>query len=197
MKQVYLYFGSFNPPHTGHLAIAHYLINSGKADELWFVVSPHNPLKEPHILSAVEHRLRMTQLAVDALGLGEKVKVCDRELSMPSPSYSYDTLGVLSVEHPQVEFVVVIGEDNYACFDKWYRWQDILRDYRVAVYPRNGTVFCEPISSDSFEQLIGVPTFNISSTDIRAYIQKGIDVSLFTTKEVASYIHKNELYVRK
>lgn len=195
MKRVYLYFGSFNPPHIGHLAIAHYLITERESDELWFVVSPHNPLKSRDELAAVEDRLEMMKLAAN--GLGNRVKVCDIELSMPQPSYTYDTLKRLKELHPEVKFTIVMGEDNYSQIGKWYRCQDIIEEFAISVYPRTGVELNAHIPSGDIEQLLDVPTFNISSSLLRKYIKKGVDISIFTPKEVVDYITNRGVYADK
>lgn len=189
---MFLYFGSFNPPHIGHLAIAHYVLHKGLADELWFVVSPQNPMKSPMELAAVEHRLEMMRLATARLGDG--VKVSDVELSMPVPSYTYDTLQLLKSRYDDCQFTVIMGEDNYRMIGNWSRYEKIVSEFAVAVYPRGGVAIEEAVVEGNITQLSNVPTFNISSSLLREYLAEGVDVSLFTTGEVVRYIDENGLY---
>ena len=125
-----IYGGSFNPIHEGHLSLAKALAESGLVDEMWLLVSPQNPFKVNADLLDDEERLRLARLAVaDVQG----VEVCDREFSLPRPSYMYNTLRALSKEHPDREFVLVIGADNWERFPDWYRSKAILSKYRVII----------------------------------------------------------------
>ena len=127
-----IYGGSFNPIHEGHVCLAKALAESGFVDEMWLLVSPQNPFKVNAELLDDEERLHLARLAVaDVPG----VEVCDREFTLPRPSYMYNTLTALSAEHPDREFVLVIGADNWERFPDWYRSKDILSAYRVIVYP--------------------------------------------------------------
>ena len=125
-----IYGGSFNPIHEGHISLAKALAESGLVDEMWLLVSPQNPFKVNADLLDDEERLRLARLAVaDVQG----VEVCDREFSLPRPSYMYNTLRALSKEHPDREFVLVIGADNWERFPDWYRSKAILSQYRINV----------------------------------------------------------------
>ena len=124
-----IYGGSFNPIHEGHLSLAKALAESGLVDEMWLLVSPQNQFKVDANLLDDEERLHLARLAVaDVAG----VEVCDREFSLPRPSYMYNTLKALSKEHPDREFVLVIGADNWDRFPDWYRSKSILSKYRVS-----------------------------------------------------------------
>ena len=193
-REVYLYFGSFNPPHIGHLAIAHYVISANLADELWFVVSPQNPLKSAAELAPATARVEMMQRAISSVGFEHRVRVCDIELSMPVPSYTYNTLKELKLRYPDTIFTIVMGEDNYASISKWHRCKDILAEFEIVVYPRNGVTFKDRVEASGIKVLDRVPTFNISSSLLREYIYKGVPVDIFTTREVANYIISNRLY---
>lgn len=156
-----IYGGSFNPIHNGHIQLANLLKNTDSIDEMWLLVSPQNPFKVNADLLDDEARLHLARVAVaDVPG----VEVCDREFSLPRPSYMYNTLKALSKEHPEREFVLVIGADNWERFPDWYRSKAILSKYRIIIYPRPGydlqNVPPKVIIADT-------PLLDISSTDIR------------------------------
>ena len=156
-----IYGGSFNPIHVGHVCLAKALADSGLVDEMWLVVSPQNPFKVDEHLLDDEKRLHLARLAVaDVPG----VEVCDREFYLPRPSYMYNTLQALSSEHPDREFVLVIGADNWERFPNWYRSQDILSDYRVIIYPRPGYALQDVPQG---VVIADTPLLDISSTEIR------------------------------
>lgn len=165
-----IYGGSFNPIHDGHVCLAKALAEGGFVDETWLLVSPQNPFKVDADLLDDELRLHLARLAVaDVPGL----EVCDREFSLPRPSYMYNTLTALSAEHPEREFVLVIGADNWPRFPNWYRSQDILSTYRVIIYPRPGF----PVEGELPPRvtLADTPLLDISSTRIRHRIAEEPD----------------------
>lgn len=164
MKRTGIYGGSFNPVHEGHLRLARALVKGGWVDEMWLVVSPQNPFKADGHLLADDLRLRLTRLAAEGV---DGVSVCDREFSMPRPSYMYDTLTVLKREHPDREFILVIGADNWERFSRWYRSADILSSFRLIVYPRPGYKCCEVPPG---VMVADTPLLDISSTEIRRRI---------------------------
>ena len=165
MKRTGIYGGSFNPIHLGHVCLAKALADSGLVDEMWLLVSPQNPFKVDARLLDDEKRLHLARLAVlDVPG----VEVCDREFTLPRPSYMYNTLQALTQEHPDREFVLVIGADNWERFPYWYRSQDILSAYSIIICPRPGFV-CEDLPEGV--TLADTPVLDISSTDIRNRIQ--------------------------
>ena len=129
-----VYGGSFNPIHVGHTAMAERLVSTGMVDELWLVVSPQNPLKCSDCLWDDGLRLELARLAVSGIG---GVEVSDIEFGLPRPNYMADTLLALSRRYPEREFVLVVGWDNWAIFERWYHWQEILGSYRVIVLPRS------------------------------------------------------------
>ena len=153
-----IYGGSFNPIHEGHVRLAKALADSGLVDEMWLLVSPQNPFKVDAQLLDDEKRLHLARLAV------ADVPGCDREFSMPRPSYMYNTLSALSAEHPDREFVLVIGADNWERFTGWYRSSDILSAYRIIIYPRPGYVLRDVPKGIT---IADTPLLDISSTEIR------------------------------
>ncbi len=169
MKVTGIYGGSFNPIHDGHVRLAKALAESSLVDEMWLLVSPQNPFKANANLLDDETRLRLTRLAVsDVPG----VEVCDREFFLPRPSYMFNTLTALSREHPDREFVLVIGADNWERFPDWYRSSDILAAYRVIIYPRPGFVLPDVPKGVT---IADTPLLDISSTAIRRRIANDPD----------------------
>jgi len=164
-----IYGGSFNPIHEGHVALAKALADSGLVDEMWLLVSPQNPFKVNAELLDDDERLRLARLAVcDVPG----VEVCDREFFLPRPSYMYKTLNALSKEHPEREFVLVIGADNWERFPDWYRSKDILSAYHIIIYPRPGYTLQNVPSGVT---VADTPLLDISSTKIRRRITSDPD----------------------
>jgi nicotinate-nucleotide adenylyltransferase len=173
--KVALYFGSFNPIHVGHLALANYLCELGGVDELWFVVSPRNPFKQQADLMDDDLRLRLVQLAIKDY---PKFQACDVEFSMPRPSYTYHTLQKLKELYPDIEFILLMGADNWPNLENWYQGEKIIKENPIIVYPRPG---CE-LDETSFPenvQLVDAPQFDVSSTFIREALKEGKDVRYF------------------
>ena len=200
------YSGSFNPIHTGHVALANYILNHTDLDEIWLVVSPHNPLKEKELLIDDDIRLQMTKLAVEDF---PQLKASDVEFSLPKPSYTIDTLHYLSNKYPNDEFVLIIGADNLDVFHLWKNYQELLEKYQILVYPREG--YGEKLTIEDLRltiderivstinrkskivnlKYIDAPLFNVSSSEIREKIKNKEDVSAFLPKKVLNFIEQN------
>ena len=187
-----LFFGSFNPVHTGHTQLAEYLIDKGIAHEVWFVVSPCNPLKNQADLLDEYIRLDMLILAIQHQ---PKFKACDIEFDLPVPSYTIDTLHALSAQYPDKQFALMIGSDNALVFDQWKNPQQILTEYPVLVYPRRGFDFSEVAALYPQMQLLDTPYFEISSTQIRAALAQKKDVTNWLHPSVYQFITENSLYL--
>lgn len=165
-----IYGGSFNPIHTGHTQLGEWLCREGYVDELWFLVSPLNPLKRNDTdLLDDEARLQLARLAVEE---SNTLHVSDFEMHLPRPSYMVNTLGRLREEYPEREFVLVIGADNWERFPQWYKPDEILAHHNILVYPREGSVVDTNTLPDEV-QLVDAPLYPISSTDIRNAIASG------------------------
>jgi len=130
-----LFYGSFNPIHRGHLEIASYFVEYADLEQIWFVVSPQNPLKRDIELLEVENRL---ELVYAAIGDNEQIKCCEVELGLPKPSFTIDTMKELSKAHPDYEFSIIMGTDNLEKLSLWKNYEEILKNYRIFVYPRTG-----------------------------------------------------------
>ena len=167
-KKVGIFGGSFNPIHTGHIALAKSLCQQAGLDEVWLMVSPMNPFKK-EATDLLTDKLRL-EMAEQAIADEPKLKACDYEFHMPKPSYTWHTLQALSQDFPHVSFTLLIGGDNWASFDKWFHHEDILSHCPIVVYPRKG---CDIGKVPSGVTIVETPLLNISSTEIRQRIKEG------------------------
>ncbi|MDR0438069.1 MAG: nicotinate-nucleotide adenylyltransferase [Bacteroidales bacterium] len=163
MSQVGLYFGSFNPVHDGHLAIAEYMLKHAPIEELWFVLSPQNPLKNSGELWPNKKRFELLKSAIDKRS---KMSICTIELEMPRPSYTIDTLKKLSELYPNTTFSIIIGSDNLEKIEQWKSFEAILNSYKIFVYPRPN-VMPNAYFKHSNVTIFDAPLMDISSTQIR------------------------------
>lgn len=196
MAKIGLYFGSFNPVHIGHIAIAGYMTEFAGLDQVWFVVSPHNPLKKKETLLSDHQRLYMTQLAI---GDNVRLKASDIEFKLPVPSYTIDTLTYLREKYPKNEFCLVMGEDNLYTLHKWKNVNELIRKYPIYVYPRHDSVkptspLLDQILSTAIIHPVKAPLMDISGTFIRDGIKKGKDMSYFLPPAVWKYIKEMHFY---
>ena len=187
-----LYFGSFNPIHIGHLAIANYITEFSNLEQLWFVVSPHNPLKEKKSLLKDYHRLEMVRLA---LGDDDRFRASDIEFHLPTPSYTIDTLAYLEEKHPGNEFQLVMGADGLRTFPKWKHAELIVRKYHRLIYPRPG-VNMGTISALPNATIVEAPLMEISSSFIRQAIREGKDVRHLMPAAAYHYMREMHFYER-
>ena len=186
-----IFGGSFNPIHNGHIALGRAFLKEAQLDELWFVVSPQNPLKAgDSTLLEDTLRLEMTRIALAS----EKGMVAsDVEFHLPKPSYMITTLNTISEQYPERQPILLIGGDNWEHFSRWYHYEEILEKYEICIYPRDND------AQDEFKEekvkVIHAPLLNISSTMIREKIQKGESIRNLVPKTVADYIKRNHLYM--
>lgn len=175
MNKTGIFSGSFNPVHIGHLALANWLCEFEELDEVWFLVTPQNPLKKKTDLLDDHFRL---QLVEKAIGSYKKFKVCDIEFHLPTPLYTINTLAALTKHYPERQFSLIIGADNWNNIEKWKEWEKLLATYPVLIYPRlNFPIEIPP--SYSLVQQVKAPVIEISSSFIRESIMKGKDVRFF------------------
>lgn len=168
MKSVGIFGGSFNPIHTGHIALAKSLCEKAELDEVWFMVSPMNPFKKA-ATDLLDDQLRL-EMVKKALEGEPQLQACDYEFHLPKPSYTWHTLQAISQDFSDIRFTLLIGGDNWAAFDKWYHHDDILAHYPIVVYPRKGSDIGEVPEGVT---IVETPLLNISSTEIRHHIAKG------------------------
>ena len=185
-----LFFGSFNPIHTGHLIIANYMANHTALDKVWLVVSPQNPLKKYGDLVNTYDRLEMAKLATDN---ADNISVSDVELKLPQPSYTIDTLTYLKEKYPEHKFVLIMGSDNLVNLHKWKNYKLILRDYEVFVYPRPGYENTELASHPSVTITL-TPLMELSATFIRKSLAEGKNIQYFVPDPVLKFIDSKSLY---
>lgn len=185
-----IYGGSFNPIHNGHIELARQFLEKGGLDEVWLMVTPQNPWKKHEALLDDDKRFHLMQLALKGeTGLVAK----DYEFHLPRPSYTWNTLKELSKDFPDREFVLLVGGDNWAYFDDWYHYQDILDNYSVCVYPREGITIDEGTLPEHVS-VLHAPLIHISSTDIRRRIQNHQPIDDLVPKVVAEEMERDRDY---
>lgn len=181
-----IFSGSFNPIHIGHLALANYLCEYEEMDEIWFLITPQNPLKTQEGLWPDELRLKLTELATKDYS---RFHVSDFEFHLPRPSYSVYTLERLRETFPDREFYFIIGADNWVHFDRWHEFERIIAENQILIYPRPGFPIDESLLPSTV-RVVNSPVFEISSTFIREAIAKGKDIRYFLHPEVWKYLHQ-------
>lgn len=184
-----LYFGSFNPVHIAHLIIANYIVNNTDLSQVWFVVSPQNPLKRSSSLLNEYHRLHLIQSAID----GEnKLRVSNVEFKLPKPSYTIDTLTYLKEKYPENHFSIIMGSDSYSNIHKWKNYQSLLADYSIYIYKRPGYENIKLTGTNI--RLLDAPLLEISSTQIRQLIKSGKSIRYLVPDIVKDEIERNGYY---
>ncbi|HWY38252.1 MAG TPA: nicotinate (nicotinamide) nucleotide adenylyltransferase [Bacteroidia bacterium] len=193
MNKTGLFFGSFNPIHVGHMVLANYMLEFTRLDEVWFVVSPQNPLKEKQTLLAQNHRLAMVRLAVED---HPKLKASNIEFKLPQPSYTINTLAYLKEKYPKKDFSLIMGMDNLQTFDKWKNHEQILKNHVLFIYPRPG-FNAGKFANHTNVRITEAPVMEISSSFIRNAIKENKNVSCFMPDKVSSYIMEMNFYKSK
>ncbi|NSW94068.1 MAG: nicotinate-nucleotide adenylyltransferase [Bacteroidales bacterium] len=198
MAKVGLFFGSFNPIHIGHMAIAGYMKEFTGLEEVWFVISPQNPLKKKELLLEGHHRLYMAELAI---GKNESLRASDIEFRMPYPSYTIDTMARLTERYPYDKFCLIMGEDNLYTLHKWKNAEELVRKFPVYVYPRPDVVkpaneILDHLLAVAKIKMVKAPLMEISGTFIRNGIRNGKDMSYFLHPAVWKYIVDMHFYER-
>lgn len=191
-NKVGLYFGTFNPIHIGHLAIANYLVENSDLKEIWMVVTPHNPHKKKSSLLDDYQRLHMVHLATDDY---EKIKPSNIEFNLPQPNYTVNTLAHLKEKYPETDFTLIMGEDNLKSLPRWKNYKVLLDDFQIIVYPRisKGHVSIELRDHPNITK-IDAPIMEISSTMIRNGIAQGQDLRYFLHQDVNTYLEEMNFY---
>ena len=185
-----LFFGSFNPIHIGHMAIANYMVSFTDLQQVWFVVSPHNPLKEKKTLLSDMHRLRLVR---EAIADDTRFKASNIEFKLPQPSYTINTLAYLKEKHLAKQFALIIGADNLQTFHKWKNYEEILKQYEVYVYPRPGSDGGD-LKSHPKVKWTNAPFMEISSTFIREAIRTKKDIRHYLPEAAWKYIVEMHFY---
>ena len=187
-----LYFGTFNPIHVGHLIIANHMVENSDLDEIWMVVTPHNPFKKKSSLLDNHHRLELVYKATEEY---TKIKASNIEFKLPQPNYTAHTLAHISDLYKDKQFCLIMGEDNLKSFHKWKNFETILEHHKIYVYPRisEGKITTQFDEHPKIHK-IAAPIVQVSSTMIRNGIKDGKNIKPMLTKEVWSYIDEMNFY---
>ncbi len=187
-----LYFGTFNPIHIGHLIIANHIAEYSDLDQIWMVVTPHNPHKNKSSLLDDYHRLHMVHLATEDF---PKIQPSDIEFKLPQPNYTVNTLAHLQEKYPKHEFSLIMGEDNLNSLHKWKNFEIILQNHDIYVYPRfNSGEIDEQFVNHPKINRVGAPVIELSSTFIRENIKNGKNVVPMLPNKVWEYMEHNNFY---
>ena len=184
-----LYFGSFNPIHIGHLIIANHILNNEPLNEVWFIVSPQNPFKNAAGLLNEQHRLSLVKIAIEG---EKKFKANNVEFKMPKPSYTIDTLIILSEKYPQHTFSIIIGSDGFQNIEKWKNYKQIINNYNIYIYKRPSFEITKLLTENI--KLVDAPLLEISSTQIRKNIKKGKSIRYLVTDDVLKEVELKGYY---
>ena len=188
-----LYFGTYNPVHIGHMAIAGYFSEFTDLDMVWMVVTPHNPHKPAGSLLQDHHRFEMVRRAI---GDYKNLKPSKIEFTLPKPSFTVNTLAHIQEQHPEHEFCLIMGSDNLMTFKKWKNWEEILKHYNLYVYPRPNYDGGELMHHEKVH-VVGAPLMEISSSFIRKAIQNKNDIRFMLPESVYQYIDEMNFYKKR
>ena len=191
MKKVGLFFGTYNPVHVGHMVIANYMVEFTDMDELWMVVTPHNPFKKKSSLLKDYDRLHLVQLATSD---DTRLKACNIEFDLPQPNYTCDTLAYLTEKYAGVHFSLIMGADNLNHFHKWKNHEVILENHDLYVYPRMDSNEGGELKRHYKVNYVEAPVMRISSTFIRNALKESQNVRHYMPAEVAKYVAEMNLY---
>ena len=190
-EKIGLFFGTFDPIHNGHLRIAKYITEEKLADKVWLVVTPENPVKVGSKISSFNHRFNMAKIATEKY---DNIIPSDLEVNLKKPNYTIDTLEYISNKLKDIEFSLIIGEDNYKIFDTWKDYKKIINKYKIFIYPRKGTLNENLHIINENTMYIGGPRIDLSSTNIRKIVSKKSDPKDLISTKVMEYINSNKLY---
>lgn len=184
-----LYFGSFNPIHTGHLIIASHVVNQTNIQQVWLVVSPQNPFKTATGLLNEYDRLHLVNLAIDD---ETRIRAADVEFKLPRPSYTIDTLTYLREKYPQHQFSIIMGSDGFQNLPKWKNADLLVKEYPIIIYKRPGFDITDTLNASV--QILDAPMLDISATFIRNTIREGKSIRYLVPDKVREEIERNNYY---
>jgi nicotinate-nucleotide adenylyltransferase len=201
MKQIGLFFGSFNPVHQGHLILANYLVEETALEEVWFVITPQSPFKQKQRLLDNHHRLALVEEAIEGY---PKLKVSTVEFGLPAPQYTALTIAHLMEKHPEASFSLIVGQDQLKSFHKWYNYQALLEGHQIYVYPRmpeEALAASKPLKQPKPEILnhsnlilVSAPVVEISSSYIRKALKAGKNIRPLLPPAVWKYMDEMNFY---
>jgi nicotinate-nucleotide adenylyltransferase len=201
MKQIGLFFGSFNPVHQGHLILANYLVEETALEEVWFVITPQSPFKQKQRLLDNHHRLALVEEAIEGY---PKLKVSTVEFGLPAPQHTALTIAHLMEKHPEAYFSLIVGQDHLKSFHKWYNYQALLEGHQIYVYPRmpeEALAASKPLKQPKPEILnhsnlilVSAPVVEISSSYIRKALKAGKNIRPLLPPAVWKYMDEMNFY---
>lgn len=201
MKQIGLFFGSFNPVHQGHLILANYLVEETALEEVWFVITPQSPFKQKQRLLDNHHRLALVEEAIEGY---PKLKVSTVEFGLPAPQYTALTIAHLMEKHPEASFSLIVGQDHLKTFHKWYNYQALLEGHQIYVYPRmpeEALAASKPLKQPKPEILnhsnlilVSAPVVEITSSYIRKALKAGKNIRPLLPPAVWKYMDEMNFY---
>ena len=191
--KVGLFFGSFNPVHVGHLIIANFMASQTDLDQVWFVVTPQNPLKQRSSLARDQDRLFLVRLAIEDNPL---LKASNVEFDLPKPSYTIDTLTYLNEKYPSKDFVLIMGSDNIGSLHKWKNYEMILKNYSIYVYRRPEYEEGE-LADHPHVKIFDAPQMKISASYIRKCMKEGLNIKYLVTPPVEDYLESSSMYKKR
>jgi len=201
MKQIGLFFGSFNPVHQGHLILANYLVEETALEEVWFVITPQSPFKQKQRLLDNHHRLALVEEAIEGY---PKLKVSTVEFGLPAPQYTALTIAHLMEKHPEASFSLIVGQDHLKSFHKWYNYQALFEGHQIYVYPRmpeEALAASKPLKQPKPEILnhsnlilVSAPVVEISSSYIRKALKAGKNIRPLLPPAVWKYMDEMNFY---
>ena len=189
LLKIGLYFGSFNPIHIGHLIIANHVANNTELDQVWFVVSPQNPLKQPGSLLHEQYRKHLIDLSIEG---EKKLRSSNVEFKLPKPSYTIDTLIYLKEKYPQHIFSVIMGSDSYSNIKRWKNYEILLKNYEIFIYQRQG--FKVENNPNARIKILDAPLLEISSTRVRELIHLKKSIRFLVPDIVKQEIETHQYY---
>jgi nicotinate-nucleotide adenylyltransferase len=185
-----LYFGSFNPIHIGHLIVANHVVEHTDVDKVWFVVSPHNPLKDSHTLLNEYDRLHLVNLAIEN---NPKFRASNVEFHLPKPSYTIDTMTYLTEKFPLERFSIIMGADSFQNIHRWKNFEQLCATYSFIIYNRPGFDIEDTLGARL--TILDAPLLQISSSSIRRQIKESKSIKYIVPQVVDEYIKANSYYI--
>lgn len=189
-KKIGLFFGSFNPVHVGHMIIANFMVEHSDLDEIWMVVTPHNPHKEKKSLAKDRDRLHLVDLAI---GENVNIKASDIEFGLEKPSYTVDTLAYLKEKYPHHTFSLIMGGDNLSTFHKWKNYETILDNHNIYVYKRPGYALGD-LENHKKITILEAPLLTISASYIRKQLKEKKSIQYLVPDKVWEYMDGSSMY---